>query len=47
MIEILRAGDKIISVTKEGLARQRWVTKGVATDVESYGLLRDEWAGFV
>ncbi len=28
---------------KEGLLRQRWVTKGRAEDVEMYGLLRDEW----
>lgn len=28
---------------REGLLRQRWVTKGEAKDVEAYGLLRDEW----
>lgn len=28
---------------REGLLRQRWVTKGAARDVGIYGLLRDEW----
>jgi len=32
-----------LGFTKEGLLRQRWVTKGEATDVEIYGLLRSEW----
>ena len=32
-----------LGFTKEGLLRQRWVTKGAAKDVEIYGLLRDEW----
>jgi RimJ/RimL family protein N-acetyltransferase len=32
-----------LGFTKEGLLRQRWVTKGKARDVEVYGLLRDEW----
>jgi len=32
-----------LGFTKEGLLRQRWVTKGKAKDVEMYGLLRDEW----
>ena len=27
----------------EGILRQRWVTKGEARDVESFGLLRPEW----
>jgi RimJ/RimL family protein N-acetyltransferase len=34
-----------LGFTKEGLLRQRWVTKGEAKDVEMYGLLRDEWLG--
>jgi RimJ/RimL family protein N-acetyltransferase len=32
-----------LGFTKEGLLRQRWVTKGEVKDVEMYGLLRDEW----
>ena len=32
-----------LGFSREGLLRQRWVTKGVAKDVEIYGLLRDEW----
>ena len=32
-----------LGVTKEGVLRQRWVSKGHAEDVEMYGLLRDEW----
>lgn len=32
-----------LGFSREGLLRQRWVTKGVARDVEIYGLLRDEW----
>jgi [ribosomal protein S5]-alanine N-acetyltransferase len=28
---------------REGLARERWVNKGVAIDVVTYGLLRREW----
>jgi ribosomal-protein-alanine N-acetyltransferase len=32
-----------LGFTKEGLLRQRWVTKGRAEDFEMYGLLRDEW----
>jgi len=28
---------------REGLLRQRWVTKGAAADVEVYGLLSAEW----
>jgi ribosomal-protein-alanine N-acetyltransferase len=31
-----------LGFTKEGLLRQRWVTKGHAVDVEMYGLLRGE-----
>jgi RimJ/RimL family protein N-acetyltransferase len=34
-----------LGFTKEGLLRQRWVTKGKAKDVEVYGLLRNEWLG--
>ena len=34
-----------LGFTKEGLLRQRWITKGLATDVEVYGLLRHEWPG--
>ena len=36
-----------LGFTKEGLLRQRWVTKGVPTDVEVYGLLRHEWPAAV
>jgi ribosomal-protein-alanine N-acetyltransferase len=32
-----------LGFTKEGLLRQRWVTKGTAKDVELYALLRNEW----
>ena len=32
-----------LGFTKEGLLRQRWMTKGEVKDVEVYGLLRDEW----
>lgn len=31
-----------LGFTKEGLLRERWVTKGEARDVEIYGLLRNE-----
>ncbi|CAG0956009.1 diamine N-acetyltransferase [Burkholderiales bacterium] len=34
-----------LGFTKEGLLRQRWVTRGVARDVEVFGLLRHEWQG--
>jgi [ribosomal protein S5]-alanine N-acetyltransferase len=34
-----------LGFVKEGLLRQRWVTKGVPTDVEVYGLLGHEWRG--
>ena len=34
-----------LGFTREGLLRQRWVTRGEAKDVEMYGLLRDEWRG--
>lgn len=34
-----------LGFAKEGLLRQRWVTKGEVKDVEMYGLLRDEWVG--
>jgi len=36
---------KRLGFTREGLLRQRWVDKGKAHDVETYGLLRDEWPG--
>ena len=32
-----------LGFSREGLLRQRWMTKGAARDVEIYGLLRDEW----
>ena len=32
-----------LGFTREGLLRQRWVTKGEPRDVESWGLLRAEW----
>ena len=32
-----------LGFTSEGILRQRWVTKGEARDVESFGLLRPEW----
>ena len=32
-----------LGFTREGLLRQRWVSKGEAKDVEIFGLLRDEW----
>jgi ribosomal-protein-alanine N-acetyltransferase len=32
-----------LGFTREGLLRQRWVSKGVAKDVEIYGLLDHEW----
>ena len=32
-----------LGFTKEGLLRQRWVAKGEAKDVETWGLLRNEW----
>ena len=32
-----------LGFTKEGLLRQRWLTKGEARDFEMYGLLRNEW----
>lgn len=33
-----------LGFVREGLARQRWVSKGTPHDVESYGLLHDDWA---
>jgi ribosomal-protein-alanine N-acetyltransferase len=33
-----------LGFTREGLLRQRWVSKGEAKDVEVFGLLRHEWA---
>jgi [ribosomal protein S5]-alanine N-acetyltransferase len=33
-----------LGFVREGLARQRWVSKGTAHDVESYGLLHGDWA---
>ena len=32
-----------LGFTREGLLRQRWVSKGAAHDVELHGLLRNEW----
>lgn len=32
-----------LGFTPEGILRQRWMTKGEARDVESFGLLRPEW----
>jgi len=32
-----------LGFTREGLLRQRWVSKGEARDIEIFGLLRDEW----
>ena len=32
-----------LGFTREGLLRQRWVTKGEAKDIEIFGLLHDEW----
>lgn len=32
-----------LGFTAEGLLRGRWVTKGVVTDTNIYGLLREEW----
>ena len=32
-----------LGFTKEGLLRQRWVSKGEVRDVEMFGLLRHEW----
>ena len=32
-----------LGFTREGLLRQRWVSKGEAKDVEMFGLLRSEW----
>ncbi|MBK7659609.1 MAG: GNAT family N-acetyltransferase [Betaproteobacteria bacterium] len=32
-----------LGFTREGLLRQRWVADGVAYDVESWGLLADDW----
>lgn len=34
---------KSLGFTPEGILRQRWMTKGEARDVESFGLLRPEW----
>jgi ribosomal-protein-alanine N-acetyltransferase len=33
-----------LGFVREGLLRQRWVSKGTAHDVETYGLLHDDWA---
>jgi hypothetical protein len=32
-----------LGFVREGILRQRWVTKGEARDVEVHGLLRSEW----
>lgn len=34
---------KSLGFAPEGILRARWVTKGEARDVESFGLLRPEW----
>jgi ribosomal-protein-alanine N-acetyltransferase len=34
---------KALGFTSEGILRERWITKGLACDVESFGLLRREW----
>lgn len=34
-----------LGFTHEGLLRKRWVAKGVAYDVNVYGLLAEEWPG--
>lgn len=34
-----------LGFTREGMLRQRWITKGVPTDVEAWGLLHAEWPG--
>ena len=34
---------KSLGFTPEGILRARWMTKGEARDVESFGLLRPEW----
>lgn len=34
-----------LGFVREGLLRERWVDKGVAHDVEAYGLLKHEWPG--
>ncbi len=34
-----------LGFTKEGLLRQRWVSKGEARDVAVFGLLSHEWSG--
>jgi RimJ/RimL family protein N-acetyltransferase len=33
-----------LGFTKEGVLRERWISKGRAADVEMYGLLRHEWS---
>lgn len=35
-----------LGFTKEGVLRERWVTKGETMDAEVYGLLRHEWSRF-
>ncbi|HEX4780829.1 MAG TPA: GNAT family N-acetyltransferase [Usitatibacter sp.] len=34
-----------LGFVREGLLRQRWVSKGAAYDVEAYGLLHGDWTG--
>jgi len=36
-----------LGFTKEGLFRQRWLTKGEIQDSNIYGLLCDEWVSCV
>jgi len=41
------ASDRLLlrmGFTKEGMLRQRWVTKGEVQDANIYGLLRHEWS---
>jgi [ribosomal protein S5]-alanine N-acetyltransferase len=35
---------KRLGFTKEGVLRERWITKGEPMDAEVYGLLRREWS---
>ncbi len=34
---------KTLGFASEGVLRERWITKGVACDVESFGLLQRDW----
>lgn len=35
-----------LGFTREGVLRERWITKGEPMDAEVYGLLRHEWSRF-